>query len=251
MGEGVSPPRERTRLARRSIQLGLVATLVALLPLVLLARLTIGRAQDAVRDEVATRLRVTTALSAALLAEQIEGFVTLAQAEAKRPQLVRAVSNDDPTRFDAAQIERELATLMASRGGLAGSGLVDLDGVLRGSPVAPELIGKDFSTRDYYRGLIAAGDTGDSYVSEAFESAQKGHPLVVTISTYVRTPSPDGRTPGKPLAILLLGVELDAVQPLADSVAAMQGVSLWVADQRGRLLAAPGGRPPGLRPVAG
>ncbi len=74
---------------------------------------------------------------------------------------------------------------------------------------------------------------------------------MVTISTYVRAPSPDGRTPGKPLAILLLGVELNAVQPLADSVATVQGVSLWVADQRGRLLAAPGGRPPGLRPVAG
>src|SRR6266545_2511774 len=251
MGQGAATPRAKTGLARRSIQLGLVATLVGLLPLVLLAKLTIAHAQDAVRDEVATRLRVTTALSAALLAEQLEGFVILAEAEAKRPRLVRAVAGGDPTRFDDAEIQRQLTALMASRGGLAGSGLVDLDGVLRGSPVAPELIGKDFSTRDYYRGLIAAGDTGDSYVSEAFESAQKGHPLVVTISTYVRTPSPDGRTPGKPLAILLLGVELNAVQPLADSVAAVQGVSLWVADQRGKLLAAPGGRPPGLKQVAG
>ena len=113
--------------------------------------------------------------------------------------------------------------------------------------MAPELVGKDFSTRDYYKGLVAAGDT---YVSEAFVSAQAGRPFVVTITTYVRAPSPDGRTPGKPLAILLLGVELDAVQPLADSVAAAQGVNLWVADQRGKLLAAPGGRPPGLEPVA-
>ena len=248
MEKGAPTPRDKPRLARRSIQLGLFATLVALLPLVLLARLTIARAQDAVRDEVAVRLRVTTALSARLLAEQLRGFVTLVEAEAKRPRLVRAVAGGDPTRFDDAEIQRELAALLASRGGLAGTGLVDLDGVLRGSPVAPELVGKDFSTRDYYRGLVAAGDT---YVSEAFESAQAGHPLVVTISTYVRAPSADGRTPGKPLAILLLGVELDAVQPLADSVAAVQGVSLWVADQRGRLLAAPGGRPPGLKPVAG
>jgi signal transduction histidine kinase/CheY-like chemotaxis protein len=248
MEEDARTPRERPRLARRSIQLGLVATLVGLLPLVLLARLTMARAQDAVRDEVAVRLRVTTAMSARLLAEQLGGFVTLVEAEAKRPRLVRAVAGGDPTRFDQAEIERELAALVASRGGLAGTGLVDLDGILRGSPVAPELIGKDFSMRDYYKGLVAAGDT---YVSEAFESAQAGHPLVVTIATYVRAPSPDGRTPGKPLAILLLGVELDAVQPLADSVAAVQGVNLWVADQHGKLLAAPGGRPAGLKPVAG
>jgi signal transduction histidine kinase/ActR/RegA family two-component response regulator len=245
MEVGAPTPRDKPRLARRSIRLGLVATLVALLPLVLLARLTMARAQVVVRDEVAVRLRVTTAMSAKLLAEQLGGFVTLVEAEAERPRLVRAVA--DPSRFDDAEIKRELAALQASRDGVVATGLVDLEGVLRGSPVAPELIGKDFSTRDYYRGLIAAGDT---YTSEAFESAQAGHPLIVTISTYVRAPSPDGRTPGKPLAIILLGVELDAVQPLADSVAAVQGVNLWVADRRGKLLAAPGGRPAGLKPVA-
>jgi signal transduction histidine kinase len=39
-------------------------------------------------------------------------------------------------------------------------------------------------------------------------------------------------------------------QPLVDSVAEVQGVDLWVADQHGTMLAAPGGRPPGLTPVA-
>ena len=51
-------------------------------------------------------------------------------------------------------------------------------------------------------------------------SAQAGHPFLVTIATYVRAPGPDRRTPGRPLAILMLGVKLDAVQPLADNVAA-------------------------------
>ena len=246
MDEIAPTPPEVPRLARRSLRLGLVATLVALVPLVLLARLTTARAQDAVRDEAALRLRVTTAMSAQLLAEHLAGFVTLAEAEAKRPRLVRAVGDGDPGRFDDGEIQRELRALFASRDGLAATGLLDLKGRLRASPVAPELVGRDFSERDYYRGLVAKGDGGDSYVSEAFESAQAGHPLVVTIATYVRDPSAAGR----PRAILLLAVELDAVQPLADSVAAAQGVDLWVADQRGKLLAAPGGRPPGLRPVA-
>jgi signal transduction histidine kinase/CheY-like chemotaxis protein len=243
MAEQSARPRAAPRLARRSIQLGLVATLVALLPLVLLARLTMARAQDAVRDEVSVRLRVTTAMSAALLAEQLAGFVTLAEAEAKHPRLARAAA--DPAR-SGADIERSLTALLASRDGLAATGLLDLDGVLLASPVAPELVGDDFSRRDYYRGLTAKGDT---YVSEAFESAQSGHPLVVTIATYVRAPGGDGAAAGEPRAILLLTLQLDAVQPLADSVAAVQGVNLWVTDQRGKLLAAPGGRPPGLRAV--
>jgi hypothetical protein len=75
--------------------------------------------------------------------------------------------------------------------------------------------------------------------------------LIVTIATWVRAPGPDGGAWGRPVAILLLGVRLDAVQPLADRVAAAQGVNLWVVDHSGRILAAPGGRPPGLPPVAG
>jgi signal transduction histidine kinase/DNA-binding response OmpR family regulator len=246
---GPAPGAKRLGLARRSVRLGLVATLVALLPLVLLAKLTTARAQHAVRDEVAARLRLTTALSASLLAEQLASFTTLVEADATRPRLVGAVADGDPARFDQAEIRRQLVALLASRKELAGTALVDLDGVLRASPVAPELVGRSFKTRDWYKGLLAGG--GRTYLSEAFESAQKGHPLVVVVSTYVRAPSPDQRSPGRPLAILIAGVRLDAVQTLADSVAAVQGVNLWVADQRGKLLAAPGGRAPGLNPIAG
>jgi signal transduction histidine kinase/DNA-binding response OmpR family regulator len=233
-------------LARRSLQVGVVATLVALLPLVLLARLTTARAEDAVREEVGARLGLTTALSASLLAEQLAGFTTLVEADATRPRLVRAVAGGDPARFDDAEVQRQLEALQGSRKGVVAAGLYDTDGILRGSPVAPELVGRDFSTRDYYRGLVASGRT---YVSEAFESAQKGHPLIVTIATYVRPRTAAGQPPGRPLAIIVAGVRLDAVQTLADSVAAVQKVDLWVADQRGKLLAAPGGRPPGLNPV--
>jgi signal transduction histidine kinase len=248
MDEHTPTPRATPGLAGRSLRLGLVATLVALLPLALLARLTTARAQDAVRDEVGVRLRVTTAMAASLLAEQLGGFVALLEAEARRPRLVRAVAAGGARASGDPEVERELTALLTSRDGIAASGLLDLDGVLLSSPVAPELVGDDFSGRDYYKGLVAKGDT---YVSEAFVSAQANHPFVVTIATYVRAPGPGGKAPGRPLAVLVLAVQLDAVQPLADRAAARQGVNLWVTDQRGKLLAAPGGRPAGLKPVAG
>ena len=223
MDERAAAPRAEDRLGRRGLRLALVAILVALVPLALLARLTTARAQDAVRDEVALRLRVTTNMSASLLAEQLAGFVTLAEAEAGRARLVRAVGTGDPARFDDAEIGRELSALFASRPGIASSALLGLDGVLRACPQAPELVGRDFTHRDYYRGLVAKGPAGDTHVSEAFESTQSGHPLIVTIATWVRAPGPDGGARGRPVAILLLGVRLDAVQPLADRVAAAQG----------------------------
>jgi hypothetical protein len=114
-GEPVSAATQ-PGLARRSVRLGVVATLVALLPLVLLARLTTARAQDAVRAEVGARLGLTTALSASLLAEQVAGFTNLVEADATRPRLVRAVTGGDPARFDDAEVERQLEALQASRG---------------------------------------------------------------------------------------------------------------------------------------
>ena len=251
MDERAAAPRAQDRLGRRSLRLALVAVLVALVPLALLARLTTARAQDAVRDEVALRLRVTTAMSASLLAEQVAGFVTLAEAEAGRARLVRAVGSGDPARVDGAEVGRELTALSGSRDGIAATGLLDVDGVLLASPEAPDLVGKDFTHRDYYRGLVAKGPAADAYVSEAFESAQSGRPLIVTVATWVRAPASQGGAPGRPAAILVLSVRLDAVQPLADSVAGVQGVHLWVVDRSGKVLAAPGGRPPGLPPVAG
>jgi signal transduction histidine kinase/DNA-binding response OmpR family regulator/HPt (histidine-containing phosphotransfer) domain-containing protein len=234
-------------LALRSIRLALVATLVAALPLVLLARLTTVRAQDALRDEVSARLRLTTVMSASLLAEQLQSYITLLEADAKRPRLLQALADGNPARFDDAEVRRQLEAMQASRDGIAGTGLLDLHGILLHSPVAPALVGRDFSGRDYYKGLTASGRT---YVSEAFASAQPGHPFVVTIATYVRAPGADGRTLGKRLAIMVMGVKLDAVQTLADSVARLQHVDLWVADRRSKLLATPGGRPPGLTAIA-
>jgi hypothetical protein len=117
MDEHTPTPRATPGLAGPSLRLGLVATLVALLPLVLLARLTTARAQDAVRDEVGVRPRVTTGLAASLLAEQLAGFVAVLEAEARRPELVRAVAARGPARLGNPEIERELTALLKSRDG--------------------------------------------------------------------------------------------------------------------------------------
>ena len=232
-----------TRSMTRSVRLVVAAALGALGPLVLLAVLTTSRALEVVEQEVSARLRLTTALSGELLAEQLDGFVTLVEASARRPRLVAAVGDGNPTTFDDEEIEAQLATLAGSRPGLAGTGLFDLDGILLSSPGAPELIGQDFSDRDYYRGLTARGDT---YASEAFQSAQSGNPFVLTVATYVRAPATSSETAGSPVAILIAGVLLDHVQSLVDDVADVQGVNLWVADQSGTVIATPSGRPSAL-----
>ena len=240
--------RQRGRLTRRAVQVGALAVLGALVPLVVMGTLTLSQSEDAVRNEVAARLRLTTALSGALVAEQIGSIVSLVEGAAKRPRLVQALADGDPDRFDNAEIGRQLQALEEYREGRTISGLLDLRGVLRGVPSAPELIGKDFSGRGYFKGAVS---TGGTYVSEAFVSAVQRHPFVVSIATYVRAPGRDGQTPGPPLGVLAASVQLDEVQQIVDNVAEVQGVNLWIADQKGQLVAAPGGHPAALRPVTG
>ena len=229
------------------MQVGALAVLGALVPLVVLATLTLTKSEDAVRSEVAARLRLTTALSSALIAEQIGSIVSLVEGAAKRPRLVQALADGDPDRFDRAEIDRQLLVLQEYRHGRTTPGLLDLDGILRGIPGAPHLIGQDFSSRGYFKGVVA---TGDTYVSEAFVSATRAHPFVVSIATFVRAPATGGQALGRPLAVLAASIELGEVQEIVDNVAAVQGVNLWIADQRDRLVAAPGGRPTALHPVA-
>jgi len=240
-GSGVSGPPV-PNLALRSTRLATVATVCALVPLVLLGVLATTRASDVVHAEVTKRLHLTTALSSELIAEQLGGVARLVEASARQPRLVEAVADGNPANFDDAEINEQLATLASAGEGMAASGLLDLDGVLRGSPVAPELVGDSFSDRDYFIGLVARGET---YISEAFQSAQAENPFILTIATYVHEVADDGSR-GRPLAVVVGGVYLDQVQVFADEVAAVQGVNLWVADQRGTVLATPQGRPPEL-----
>jgi len=219
------------RLTRRSIALAALAVMLALVPLALLAHLTTVRAQDELRDEVAERLRGTAALSSSVLTERITGQVNAVEAVTTRLRFVEAVGDGTSATFDTAEIERQLAAMEAADSTFVGAGLYTLDGVLRFSSGAPELADTDLSDRDYYRGLIERGDT---YVSEAYGSVTAGEPLITTISTYVRDAA------AEPLAIVAVGVSLDAVQETVDATAAIQGVDLWVGDQRGILVAGPG-----------
>jgi signal transduction histidine kinase/CheY-like chemotaxis protein len=239
-------PPKRASLAARSLGLAALAVVGALVPLVVLASLTTARADQTVRREVADRLGLTTVMSADLLAEEMGGVTGIVEAQAREPDLVGAIAPPDPARLNRNAINAQLRIVATSTDGVASAGLVGLDGVMLAIPGSPELVGRKYTARDWYRGLVARGDT---YVSEAFQSSQATHPYVVTIATYVRAPS-IGTTLGARLAILVVALRLDEVQTLAEGVAKTQGVNLWVADQHGNLLATPSGRPAQLRTVA-
>jgi len=217
--------------------------LLSFMPLALLGYSSINLSERAVREEVDTRLRSTSAMSAAFIDQEMGSVAELVESYAQRPSLMAALGDGTPAHFDSSLIQVQLDQLRQARVEFNGAFVTDLTGHLTGVvPATPEIIGKDFRFRDWYKGLTA---TGRAYISEAYETQIAGRPLVVAVATYVRAPSEKGQ-PGRPLAILAATYRLDGLQSFAKDVASAHGEGLTLTDQRGIELANADGAPRGL-----
>ncbi len=219
---------------RRSFApLVVVAALICLLPLAVLTYSTRRAAEHVVTEEVRRNVRTTASVSATLVAERVGGVVDLVESYATRP-LVQSLFEQGPAGVEQARLVPLVDGLLATSG-IRGVFVTDLDGRLtQVLPESPAVIGRDFSFRDWYRGLTS---TGKTYVSEAYETAILGNPRVVAVATYVHDPE------GGRLAILAVLYSLEAIDATSDRLADAQGVRLTLTDQRGVVLAAPGPTP--------
>jgi signal transduction histidine kinase/DNA-binding response OmpR family regulator/HPt (histidine-containing phosphotransfer) domain-containing protein len=220
-----------------------VFVLVSLLPLGLLAYSSMSLAERAVHREVDSRLETTAAVSGVVLNREMTSLTELVESYAERPSLIAAMDDGDAKHFRSDALEAHLRQLHRARPGISVVALTDVSGRLTNVvPTTPTIVGRDFSSRDWYKGLTAGGRP---YLSEAYQAASAGRPLVVTAAAYVHGPGSPGRS-GPSVGIVAAAYSLDAVQRFTSEVGHAQGVALAITDQRGMLLATPTGRPHGL-----
>ncbi len=226
-------PDAGVRSAAPAVRLVSFFLLISLGSLALLSFVTLAESDRAARRQAERRVRVTTTTSAALVDVELQGLSALVQAYAQRRFLAAALAAGD-----AEQVRRHLDELARARPGVATAFASDPDGVLvEIVPSTPEIVGKSFAFRDWYRGVTAAGGV---YVSEAYQSAASGQPLVVAIAAPVVD---DGRTVG----IIVAGYAVSDLQAFVDDFAASQDVELTVTDQSATVVAQPGGVAGALR----
>ncbi|MFN2506603.1 MAG: response regulator [Acidimicrobiales bacterium] len=203
-----------------------------MVPLALLTYFTIQLADRAVVREVDARVRTTSAVTAVLIQERMQAVAELTASYASRPILVSALGDGDPARFQNDAILQQLKQLKVALPGVSGAFLTDANCRLtQVEPATQEIVGVDFSFRDWCRGVRGAEGP---YVSEAYQSAIVGQPLVVAVAVMVRTVS--GDDVGKPLGIVAVVYTLDALRDFGDQLAGAQGIQLLVTDQRGSVL---------------
>src|SRR2546430_13033089 len=138
----------------------------------------------AVRKKVAQRTSSTDAIAASLIKTDTDCLVDLVRAYASRPSLLAALETGGRSAARDEAITSQLRELRLARPGIATTFLAAPNGrLLAIDPATPSIVGKDFSFRDWYRGVRR---TGDAYVSRAFVSLAAGHPLVVGAAVQVR-----------------------------------------------------------------
>jgi PAS domain S-box-containing protein len=214
----------------------LIAALVVLClaPLGLLTWFSLSLSAKAVRGQVDARVQNTASASAVYVKEQMDGLTELVGSYAKRPAMIRAMRQPG-TSHNGATIGYHLRELQQARRGIDVTFATDPSGrLLDIVPPTPSIVGKDFSFRDWYKGVTASGRP---YVSEAYQTAASGHAQVVGAAVQVREPAGDRE---RVLGIVVAAYGLDTIQHFVDDYATAQGIRLTVTDQRGVVLATPG-----------
>jgi signal transduction histidine kinase/CheY-like chemotaxis protein len=215
---------------RRGAVVRLVALflIIGLGPLGLLSYVTLTKSREAVTRQAEQRVRATAQIGASLVEGELTGVVTLVSSYALRPMLVGALQTGD-----TSQVQRHLNELLGSRPEIVTTFAADPAGnLLSIAPPTPEIVGKSYAFRDWYRGVI---DTGEAYVSEGYESQAAGMPFVVGVAAPVRAES------GQLVGIIVAGYAIAELQRFVDGFARSQSLELSVTDHTGRALVRPGG----------
>lgn len=211
-----------------------LAVALGVVPLAALAYLVEDRATSAVRSEARNSLSSAASLTALFLQEQMSGVQGVVESYSRRQRLQAAIK---PGGVDRPVLDGHLLELREARADVLNvAGFAEPSGTLLAG-IPDTGVGSDFSKRDWYRGVIRSGET---YVSEAFRGRVPGSPLTVALASPVRDSN------GRLLGIIVVGYTLDQLQRFVARFARQQGIDLTVTDQRGVIIARPGGAPGGL-----
>lgn len=205
-----------------AVPLGAAALAVALLCGV--GWVAVHEASSTVQRDAQTRIRSSRDAAVRALVREMDDFKRTVATASMNKVVIESLRAPTPDGLGLAQ--EQLSGLARSQDSPAAF-LSDTGGRnVAIYPVQPELMGKDFSFRDWFQG---ASRTGRPYVSAAYISAASGHPLVVGVSA----PVSDG---SRRVGYVTILWQLESVRAVAEGSHRDDDVVITVTDQQGQPL---------------
>ncbi|MBI5401155.1 MAG: PAS domain S-box protein [Candidatus Yonathbacteria bacterium] len=165
-------------------------------------------------------------LSALLVHEKFDGIVDVGMSLASRQFVYQNIEKGN---WDGAM--ENMQGILQTFPYLDNVLFFDKEGILKASNVpSPEMIGKDFSYRNYYQGV---SKEWKPYVSEAFLRAVEPKYGVVSVAVPVKSADQ------KILGIILLAIKLDKIVDWIKEIDIGSGGYVFVVDKKGQLVVHP------------
>lgn len=210
-----------------------LAGLVSLVLVLVAALVVMGRADtDASLTSAAqNRLEAIDSLAARGVDLRLGGLADTVTTFSRSAAVRRAVTTGDQERMDLALDALGSATTSAYNTSLydASGTMLDLAPPQRD----PQVIGQDFSFREWYR---PAGQRDTAYISQAYQLMTPDHTWAIAVAAAVR--DQQGRIRGYVVATLALS----GLQSEMEALYRQYGVAVTVVDRHGTTLADSGGR---------
>jgi diguanylate cyclase (GGDEF)-like protein/PAS domain S-box-containing protein len=188
------------------------------------AWVAVHEANRTVQDDAQARVRSNRDAAVRALVHQTDDFKAAVTTTATNARIIDSLRAPTPATLAQAQ---DYLTLLARSKGSPGAFLADAQGrAVAVYPRNPQLIGRDFSFRDWFLG---ASRTDGTYVSAAYRTASTGHPLVVGVASPVLNGS-------EHIGYVVVFWQLDSVRAVAEGSRKDDGVAIVVTDQHGQPL---------------
>ncbi|MCU1287358.1 MAG: multi-sensor hybrid histidine kinase [Acidobacteriales bacterium] len=219
--------RSRQWITKSALRLYVVFVVLASLPILMFSYFA-----DRVLSQEAERQAVTedsqiAELSAVLISEHFRQSAALMQAYAIDPEFQAAC-----LRHDLGYIQQHMERAHALEQDSLLVSVYDLSGTMIAiSPLDKNLIGNNYSYRDWYKGLA---QHWTPYVSEVYRTTAVPQALSVAVAVPIKT------SEGKPIGIIATAYSLERISTWLRQVTGSGGRNIFVVDQNGHVLASPG-----------
>lgn len=211
----------------RKNRLAIVTVLFVILsPVLLLAAFSYLRTRQDLTSSALSQRRDIAYLAATTVKEKLDRLADLSVALASRVRFRQLVGEG---KWDeAVQI---MSSVPKDFPFIDRSFLSNLDGTLMAdSPALPDVRGKNFASRDWYRGVSR---DWKPYISEVYQRAAEPRYNVVAAAVPIK--APNGTTAG----ILVLQVKLDSLLEWTKNIQTGPGGFVFVVDKTGKIAAHP------------
>ena len=196
------------------------------LPMVFIAAYLVVREYNHQTSAALDRREAIANLGALLIHEKFDGMIDVGISLASRARVYQNIEKGDWSGA-IASLEGALQAFPY----IDGITLFDKAGIVKETmPARPEIIGKDYSYRDYFQGV---SKEWQPYVSEAFKRSVEPKDSLVAVAIPIRSSEQNV------LGAIVLTIKLDAIVGWIKEIDAGSGGLMFVVDKKGQLVAHP------------